>query len=436
MGRIKKLLAAALLLCITVCFAGCGEEKLVSEDYVESNCRNSNMNAIMKTDTGYYYSQNGSLSLHYYDAKNGKNMYLCNKPECRHEGDEFCAATSDKYQVLETILYSGNLYINAIEKTETQYEYKLLKASLDGSALSEVITYLAVDNIGVMPFIYNEYPRCMVMHRNKAFLPYSLCNTNNEEIGYMGTAIYDMESGEVTFLGDKEQGFEVKNCCFTGYGEYLYYVAVQKYKNELCRYNFIDGSVEKFELEKGFRGVYTVVDDNTIFYKRAQTDLCSYHIDTKENVILDSKEWFGIVTYFDDHSENNPHYSTSHAGFDDVISDGEYVYVAENYSFKTNKGVSKYPGQPNGETLDFAEITVLDKTGRFLNSFRLNSKQVLGYEDTFTLHFVDDTVYMQTPFMVYECSKEDFVAGNANFKEVYSQDIGIYSVKENEGWGE
>lgn len=432
MRGLRKRWAASVLLCMTLCLAGCGEEKIIPEDFKQANCQNIHMNAIARTDKGFYYSQNalGTLGLHYYDVVNGKSMYLCNKPECRHDGDEFCVATSYDYQVLETVLYSGSLYINAYEYTETGYEYKLLCASLDGSSLSEVVTYFAVDNVNAEPFVPRDNPRCMTIHRNKVFLPYSLQNVDNKEVGYTGTAIYDMDTKEVTYLGEKEQDFSVKNCRYLGYGDYMYYVAAQKYKNELYRYSYADGSVEKMELERGFRGDYTVVDDNTIFYRKMETDLCIYHPDTKENIVLDSKEWTGIVTYFDDHSEAQPHFSITHCGFSDVITDGEYVYVSENYSFRDYGGPSIYGIiHPDCEEIDFAEIDVFDKEGNFLRGFRLNTEELLGYNDYFTLHFVEDSVYMQTPAMVFECSKDSFIAGEPKFQEVYPMDIHIMTRK-------
>ena len=76
MGRIKKLWAAVLLLCISMCLAGCGETKLVSQDQQRANCRNWDVNSIMKTDKGFYYSKKSlePLNLYYYDAENGKSM--------------------------------------------------------------------------------------------------------------------------------------------------------------------------------------------------------------------------------------------------------------------------------------------------------------------------------------------------------------------------
>lgn len=425
MRRIKKLMAAVLLLCMTMCFAGCGEEKLVSEDFNRTNIGNGVINPIMKTDTGYYYNQSSfnELSLHYYDVANGKNMYLCNKPECRHEGDEFCAATSDKYRVMDTVLYGGSLYISALEKTETAYEYKLLKAALDGSSLSEVITYFVIDNVSLATGGGGE----MVIHRNKAFLPYFLVNPKNTEVGIGGVAIYDMESGELTYLGEKEGSIETKRERFEAYGDYMYFVQTQKYKKELMRYSYADGSVEKMELKTGFRGGYTVYDENTIFYIRGDgSEIHIFRSDTKENTQIDIEEWFGFFTEGEDGAQELQCY----VSLDSMISDGEYVYIPENISFDRYScpyQIYHSEGEPDTE---YAEITILDKDGNYVNHVEVSSKKLLGYNEFFSLHFVEDAVYMQTPTMVYECSKADFIAGNADFKECYPLDINIRSAKE------
>lgn len=74
-----------LLLC-----SGCGKKALPVEDYVSSNPAKVIYNAVMKTDTGYYYgSSEKKMSIHYYDVGSGQNIFLCSKPECRHNGDAF-----------------------------------------------------------------------------------------------------------------------------------------------------------------------------------------------------------------------------------------------------------------------------------------------------------------------------------------------------------
>ena len=76
MKGIKRRVTAVILLCLSLCFTGCGEEKLVSQDLQRGNSRNIEVNSIMKTDKGFYYSQGGmeKLSLYYYDSANGKSM--------------------------------------------------------------------------------------------------------------------------------------------------------------------------------------------------------------------------------------------------------------------------------------------------------------------------------------------------------------------------
>jgi len=444
---IGKCVIAAILFCMTICFAGCGEEKLVSQDQQRANCRNRDVNSIMKTDKGFYYSKKSlePLNLYYYDAENGKSMYLCNKPECRHEGDEFCAATSDKYMVQETILYSGSLYISAIEETETAYEYKLLKASLDGSSLSEVVTYYETDNIEVTPLLNRESGPAVTIHRNKAFLPYRLSNRNNKEIGVSGTAVYDLETGELTYLGEKIRELKDRDFNFIGCGDYMYYVHEQKYKTRLNRYSYKDGSVEELTLERGFKGDYAVYDESTVFYIISQHELYKYTHDKKENIRIPQNEWNGqLIDVFDEDGILVKTVMINLLNLYSVLSDGEYVYIPEDFSNSHDmatykKEVISYLHSEEEEEepkKKYIEVTILDADGNYVNHVEVKSEEVIGYNEFFTLHILDDTVYMQTPFMVYECSKADFVAGNANFKEVYSQDLGILSVKEYEGWGE
>lgn len=437
MKGIRRRVIAVILLCLTMCFTGCGEEELVSEDFQRGNSRNIEVNSIMKTDKGFYYSQGGmeKLSLYYYDSANGKSMYLCNKPECRHEGDEFCAATSDKYYAMETVMYSGSLYVAAVEETETAYKYKLLKASLDGSSLSEVVTYFEADSVDVMPFCnWKMYP-VLTIHRNKVFLPYELRNRNNSEIGMNGTAIYDLATGELTYLGEKDRGLKEQDINFMGCGDYMYFATAQKFKTKLYRYSYADGSVEMMDLENNFKGEYALYDENTIFYIRAQKELFKYNHETKENTRINTKEWngynFEIMT-----TEGMQPIVLDFTNLYSILSDGEYVYIPEGFS---NNGFNapRFEGydpthfdDEGPEKKNYIEVTMLDCDGNYVNHVEVSSEDLLGYSECFTLHILEDAVYMQTPFMVYECSKEDFIAGNASFKEVYPLDIGIHSVKE------
>lgn len=416
----KKILGIILTACIMMCLAGCGEEKIISEDYYEGNCGNLFMNSIMKMENGFYYSQGGfnSLSLHYYDAVNGKNMFLCNKPECRHDGNEFCAATSDKYNVMETVLYGGELYINVFEVTEKTFEYKLLKAALDGSALSEVVTYLTVDNVGIEPTHVYPLPHNMAIHRNKVFLPYGFSNENNHDISFTGTAIYDMDTGELSTLGEEEHDGIWIEGRFSGSGDYMYYVVAEKYKKSLFRYSYADGTVEKIDTVRGFQGVYTVYDEKKLYYYTAPKDIYSYDVTTKESRKINTKEW-------DMYSADN----LSEIGYDvsDMVSDGEYLYICGNYDFHDYKKPATFIAD---DVMDKAHFYIVDREGNLINGFDFNTTELLGYSDYFTLHFMGEDIYLQTPNMVYVCSRESFVSGVPEFEEVYPMDIYVMSSKE------
>ena len=431
MRRIKKLMTAVLLLCMTMCFAGCGEEKLVSEDFNRANPANYSMNPIMKTDTGYYYNDSKfkDLNLHYYDAENGKSMYLCNKPECRHDGNEFCAATSDKYKVIDTVMYSGSIFISVVEETQSSYDFKLLKASADGSSLSELVTFFSTDNIALMPIQNYKPVKNMAIHRNKAFLPYTLANEKYGEVGINGTAIYDLETGELTYLGEPDGDLASQDGKFCGFGDYMYFVTSQKYKTELYRYSYDVGSVEKVELKMGFKGNYTIFDENTIFYNRGIGELWMYHEDTKENMQIDIEDFWGYWEEIETKDGKERH-QIGGSSWLDILSDGEYVYVSDGFSYDICHKINEQEIESLNKTMDFAEVIILDNQGNLVNEVRFSPKYMLGYQDYYNLHFVDNTVYMQTPVMVYECSRADFIAGNANFKECYPIDINIRSAKE------
>lgn len=52
------------------------QKALPVEDYVSSNPAKVIYNAVMKTDTGYYYgSSEKKMSIHYYDVGSGQNIF-------------------------------------------------------------------------------------------------------------------------------------------------------------------------------------------------------------------------------------------------------------------------------------------------------------------------------------------------------------------------
>lgn len=103
----RKVKYWVLVTLLSIGIAGCAKREEGSEQKLESKLTapvvaedyNPGNGSIMKTENGYYYYDVLSGALRYYDIASGKNMYLCNKPECKHDGNSFCVATNDKYKI-------------------------------------------------------------------------------------------------------------------------------------------------------------------------------------------------------------------------------------------------------------------------------------------------------------------------------------------------
>ena len=140
----KKINSTFAVACIAFSLTGCNKN-IPMQDCLNTNMGTTNYHQIMKTENGYYYNATslGDMSLRYHDNATGKDIYLCAKPECTHDGgDKFCTATSKGFRVYYTGIYGSNIYIAASETDGKQISFKLLKASLDGTELTEVCTFV------------------------------------------------------------------------------------------------------------------------------------------------------------------------------------------------------------------------------------------------------------------------------------------------------
>ena len=116
----KAILLGLTVLCLAT-LVGCGKDKqgkqpeettngatsgkteyqFVSENFEQGNRPGATGNAMMRTEKGFYHYNDSLGGFRYYDAATGKEMFLCNKPECRHDGNEVCIATNEKYPELD-----------------------------------------------------------------------------------------------------------------------------------------------------------------------------------------------------------------------------------------------------------------------------------------------------------------------------------------------
>ncbi len=406
---------------------------LVSEDF---NPGNGN---IFKTDKGYYYHSHSLGGFRYVDSATGNDLYLCNKPECRHDGNEFCVATNDRYGIDHVGMYGGRIFATAIEATETQFKFHLLSIALDGSVLNEEVTYLTMEKTGVLP-AYHVDKTQIYIHRNVALIPVWMIGADGTETTqFFGTAVVNLDTKEVTWLD--EEPFSPDNpeiSKITAYGDYFYYCRAEKKKTILYRYNIKDGAEEEHKLMVGFKGNYAVLDENTIVYTKSNNKvLCVYHRETGENEekvnLKRWKKWYynGVA------NEQEESYDAA-----DIKTDGEYLYVLESgRTIPHNDGSVNVTGELNVTGYseeayvhvfdrEWNEVTAVDmaEAMAFVKEVR-DETQELYLKYNRQMYFEKEKVFCVLPnanntaeSYVYVCKRADFLSGNPQFELAYKRE--------------
>lgn len=395
-----------------------------AEDYQPGNA------AIRKTDKGYYYLNRG---LRYWDSVTGKDMYLCNKPECRHDGNEFCVATNEKYKMISFCVYDGKLIASMVEETETQYLYKLFSIAPDGSQMNELMTYFTVEKGQMGP---TEYPSALplMIHRNKVILPMTLYGQEGLEDTYSyGTAIYDLDTKKLTFLDAEPVSREnLSRTDFCAYGDYIFFCRKKGKRTILHRYNLTDGTEEEFT-RFIFNGMYAVLDENTIAYgKVGGRSLCVYHHETGE-----SEEKSGLIRKLTRTYDGVDYDQTIEEEVTLLRTDGTYVYAFGNrYSYLWKDEAGNQTGKDYHDLYvynkDFEEVAVINMED-YLQNIKLEGVQgELRQYDSYMSVLENEVYWCVYPKEEYydqhiiHCKLSDFLAGAPQFELAYSV---IYQVE-------
>ena len=405
--------------------AGCSEKKS-SECVGESTEEGSGAKTYQKTskpvlttDNGCYYYSIEDSGFRYVDTVTGKEMFLCNKPECKHDGDVFCAATNERYTIDSYCLYNNKIYVNAVEETDTQYLYKVLTIEMDGSELNEVCTYLTLEKTE-QNSLFDKGGSGFVVHKDKMLIPLSVGGQANlADAMFYGGAVLNLENGEVDYLDEeplsKENG-KVSN--LSACGEYFYYWKKEgKTQKVLHRYHLTEKIDESIDLLTGFTGNYVVLDDNTVIYQVKQgLWLCKYDSNTGENekkVKLVREE---IIAYNGTEPVVNTHFFNP----EQMKTDGEYVYVTERLVLSTLKSFQRYLHIYNAA---MEEVAVFDYL------WELEKVEFEGHEDIKFFYgdlwwSGEDVVcvaYQKENMVdkyVFRCKKADLLEGEPKFKFV------------------
>lgn len=423
----KKLLSIISAACIALSLTGCAEE-IPIEDCVNANIGTSNYNQIMQTENGYYYNATmfGKMSLRYHDNETGNDIYLCAKPECTHDGDKFCTATSKGFTVCYTAMYGDNIYIAVTESDGEQLYYKLLRASLDGTELTELCTFMQLNNTeesGVMLF---DDTRAMLTHRGFAFVPYYISTTQDKTLsGREGVALIDLSNGSYKLLPEYDMSTTNPYRDVTAYGDYFYYTMFSNgmmAQNEIHRYNYKTGEDETLTLRESMKDTYGrnflsgiqnyVVVDGKIWYIWSDWSCTEHHMyiyDPEENTTTLVEQFEDKLYNFGEvYDDNGVLQFTTMDGYaePELMYDGQYFYIAEHGFYGHN--YSSWDMMLHIFTTDGENVgnLVCERSGPC------------------QLNVLDGIVYLQTEQGAKYLAVSDIIAGNDTWTDLYEFENG------------
>lgn len=385
---------------------------------------------VMVTEKGYYYynkrefsGTNETMGLRYVDPETRKDIFLCNKPECRHDGNQFCSATNKKYEISATFLYGDRIYAVATEETDTQYLIKLLSVTLDGSELNEELTIYTLEKTGGKWF-GNCYG--FLIHRNTAIIGFSFNLAAGEE-AKCGTAIANLSTGDLIYLDEEPLSAEnigVNN--LNAYGDTIYYCKKEGKKNVLYRYHITDRTVDSCKLLAGFNQKYTVLDEDTIVYmKSSGRAICVYRPSTGENT--EQRLLKTEISY--DEAGEKIEKSVEYEG-GGVKTDGTYLYVPQQGVTHREFGrVVRFVIHVFDRNLK--EIAVVDM-GPLLEAFQTDTGEEVVADDAslrdigeYVMYLGEDIYFLSyimgtnMNYYVHHCKRSDLLAGNPQLEFLF-----------------
>ena len=348
----KKALSVILTAAMILSLSACTHNELPEcEPGNRSDAMLHYMSSIMKGTDGYYYK---NKVLFYHDNQTGNDAILCSKPQCLHDGDEFCIATSGNEPFTWNVGEAYSMYNNYIYKLYTwlrvdnedrtikSQEIRLRKYDLQGNECSElgVIAEMMIDEKEITAQVTNH-----IYHKGKLF-----CAISGFDDGELFEV--NLENGnkkQIVIPENEEGGIKETPSGLVADGDYLYYaVRYKKYrKNSLMtendviydktilrRYNIMTGETEDISALPDIYSSFTVNDGN-IYYTtvdRVNNAFCFYSYDIAEDKTV------AIAEYIQQNFLDKKHLN----GSVKVTTDRKYLYISTGSQSSYDKESSEF----------------------------------------------------------------------------------------------
>ena len=241
---------SAVLLSVTA--SGCsGSGDSLPEDTPYNHCEKF---SIMETEQGFYTNINGfasnGINLKFTEKGTNKQVYLCAKPECMHDGGEMCTATYKNLYSMNSVLYDGAVYTLVIENINEAVSYGIYRSALDGSAITRVGSAFSVNN--VKEENYGFQIESFIIHKGYAYVPYHLSFGGSAGFAGGGLARMNLADGNSEIIYSTESYYASTPQNLQSSGDFVYYdIYDTSSRNKgFYAYSITDGTTEKLDLDK------------------------------------------------------------------------------------------------------------------------------------------------------------------------------------------
>lgn len=430
----KAWIGIGLMLCTLLTGCGAKESVYVVNPVDGVNYNNSSPygdKRILKGENGFYYNAFYKMfELHYYDESSRQSVFLCSRPECLHNGEEFCTATGTD-SLNDVILYDGKLYCLTYSwDEEDNTQLVLLRVEPDGSGRTKLATLAT-------PKAKAYRNGHLFIHRGIVFASY---DGMTEEKEILGMVTYNLLDGTITNFPEYTfthslEGYHFDEClpnyAFMCAGNYVYYNEYrpgESRKNKLfiCRYDIETGEVTDYLPSEIYKGVFCVTEEDEIVYSDKFGNIFTYNFATQEKqsfdkLLMPTRQRQEDGTYI----LNEVHKTNVGVG-DFFYYKGElYAFLDMSMHFQQyvdmnwNKDGSYYvlgAIKLDQDMKQVGEILVNPIHNDEIREYLFGSEET-GYSDynSYMLHILDDSMYLQSDRGVVRLSLEDYLNGTLTY---------------------
>jgi hypothetical protein len=234
-------------------------------------------------------------------------------------------ATDSNIKAMYTTLYDNNLYIVGIENNNA---LTLYRASLDGTEFTRLKKLMEIPK-GFR--LYEWSDGGFIIHRGRAFIPYNIVNTVDDNDGLVGMFMVNLSSLKCEIVDERSRNYEydagIKS--IKAVGDYVYYVFdesnIFRPQNPIIkRYNIKTKKTEEIViLDKNTSIINFLLIGNEVWYSIQDADSPRSYIMIYDTMTGETREFEGEL--FNTVRENVKYF-----GFSDIMYDGTYLYVSED----------------------------------------------------------------------------------------------------------